>query len=222
MIHVHYFISRKPGMDEAEFHRYWREVHGPIAAKIPQLRRYVQSHRIPAPSSNSPYDGVAEVFLDGLDAAAALRRTTEYLQGALADERNFIDLTRVEWMVTRDHVMNDVPSAGTVKGVFQLRAKPGLTHLDFRQHWLTTHAQAALKMPGIRRYVQSHLIDEAYLYARPRCDGVAHVFFDSAEAMAKSFESPAGKEDMADGEKFIDLPNLSFFVAQEHVVIDSR
>lgn len=55
MIHVHYFITRKPGMDEAEFHRYWREVHGPIAAMIPQLRRYVQSHRIPAPNSNSPY-----------------------------------------------------------------------------------------------------------------------------------------------------------------------
>jgi hypothetical protein len=40
--------------------------------------------------------------------------------------------------------------------------------------------------------------------------------------MADSFESPAGKDDLADGEKFIDMPNLSFFVAREHVVIDSR
>jgi len=37
MIHLHYFITRKPGIDEAEFHRYWREVHGPIATKIPQI-----------------------------------------------------------------------------------------------------------------------------------------------------------------------------------------
>jgi len=50
------------------FHRYWRETHGPIAAKIPQLHRYVQSHRIPAFGSNSPYDGEAEVLVDGLDA----------------------------------------------------------------------------------------------------------------------------------------------------------
>ena len=121
-----------------------------------------------------------------------------------------------------DHIINDVPVAGTVKGLFQLPAKPGLTHLDFRKHWITTHAQAALKMPGIRRYVQSHLVDEAYLYARPRFDGVAHVFFDSAEAMAQSFESPAGKADMADGELFIDVPKMSYFVAREHVVIDSR
>jgi uncharacterized protein (TIGR02118 family) len=203
LIHIHYFISRKPGLDEAEFHRYWREVHAPIVTRIPQLRRYVQSHRIPAPGSNSPYDGCAEVLLDNFDALTALREAPEYLHGALADERNFIDLSRVEWMVTQDHIINDVPAAGTVKGLFQLPAKPGLTHLDFRKHWITTHAQA-------------------YLYARPRFDGVAHVFFDSAEAMAQSFESPAGKADMADGELFIDVPKMSYFVAREHVVIDSR
>jgi len=98
MMHIHYFITRKASMNDAEFHRYWRETHGPIAAKIPQLHRYVQSHRIPAFGSNSPYDGEAEVLVDGLDAMAALRRSPEYLEGALADERNFIDLTRVEWM----------------------------------------------------------------------------------------------------------------------------
>ena len=54
-----------PGIDEIEFHRYWREVHGSIATKISQLRRYVQSHRIPGISLNSTYEGVAEVFLDG-------------------------------------------------------------------------------------------------------------------------------------------------------------
>jgi uncharacterized protein (TIGR02118 family) len=222
MIHVHYFITRKPGMDEAEFHRYWLEVHAPIVTQIPQLRRYVQSHRIPAANTTSTYDGVAEVIVDGLGTLPEIQRTTEYLQGALADESNFIDLTRVEWMVTRDHVMNDIPAQGLVKGVFQLRAKPGLTHLDFRKHWQTTHAEVALKMPGIKRYVQSHLVDEAYHYARPHFDGVAHVYFDSAQSLADSFESPAGKEDMADGEKFIDMANLKFFMAREHVVIDAR
>ena len=48
MMHIHYFITRKASMNDAEFHRYWRETHGPIAAKIPQLHRYVQSHRIRA------------------------------------------------------------------------------------------------------------------------------------------------------------------------------
>ncbi len=222
MIHLHYFITRKPSIDEAEFHRYWREVHGPIAMKIPQLRRYVQSHRIPGISQNSAYDGVAEVFLDGLDAAAALRNTQEYLQGALADEPNFIDMGRVEWMATTDHIVNDVPAAGLVKGIFQLGAKPGLTPLEFRKHWREIHAVVAMKMPGIKRYVQSQLIDEAYAYARPRFDGVAHVYFESAQALADSFDSQGGKDDLADGELFIDMPNMTFFIARELVVIDAR
>jgi uncharacterized protein (TIGR02118 family) len=63
VLHVLYFITRKPVLDEAEFHRYWREVHGPIVGKISQLRRYEQSHRIPFAGADSPYDGAAEVWL---------------------------------------------------------------------------------------------------------------------------------------------------------------
>ena len=222
MIHLHYFITRKPGIDESEFHRYWLEVHGPIAMKIPQIRRYVQSHRIPGMSQNSTYDGVAEVFFEGLDEVAAFHSAKEYLEGALADEPNFIDMKRVEWMATHDRVISDAPAQGLVKGVFQLGAKPGSTPADFRTHWAEIHSKLALKMPGIRRYVQSQLIDEAYAYARPRFDGVAHVYFDSAEAMADSFASQAGKADLADGELFIDMPHMTFFVARETVFIEGR
>lgn len=223
MIHIHYFITRKPQMGEAEFHRYWRETHGPIAAKIPQLRRYVQSHRIAAPNANSPYDGEAEVLIDSLDALAALRRSPEYLEGALADERNFIDLTRVEWMATQDHVINDGPTgAGLVKGVWQLSRKPGMALEDFRKYWLGVHGPLALKMTGLGRYVQSHLIDEAYLYAEPRFDGVAQLWFKDAETFTAAFASPAGKALLADGAEFIETARMRFFMAQEHVVIASR
>ena len=162
MIHVYYFATRKTGMDEVEFHRYWREVHGPIVVKIRQLRRYVQSHRIATARTGSaydegasPYDGVAEVLLDGLEAFAATRETPEYLEGALADERNFIDLTRVEWMVTADHVILDGPAGGRlVKGVWQLKRKPGMALADFRRYWIDVHGKLALALPGLRRYVQ--------------------------------------------------------------------
>jgi len=182
----------------------------------------VQSHRIPGISQNSTYDGVAEVFFDGLDAVAAFKTAKEYLEGALADEPNFIDMKRVEWMATQDRIINDEPAKGLVKGIFQLGAKPGSTHQDFRKHWAEIHSKVALGMPGIRRYVQSQLIDEAYDYARPRFDGVAHVYFESAEAMADSFASQGGKDDLADGELFIDMPNMTFFVARELVVIEGR
>ncbi len=230
MIHVLYFITRKPGMDEAKFHRYWREVHAPIVVKIPELRRYVQSHRIDAMRTNSAYDdnvssydGVAEVHLDGLEAFASLLKTREYLEGALADEQNFLDLARVEWMATTDHVMLDGPTGGSlVKGVWQLKRKPGMSLADFRRYWLEVHGKLGRALPGLRRYVQSHLIDEAYLYAEPRHDGVAQLWFDSAAALAAAFDSPAGKDVQADGPKMADMRLLRFFLAEENVVIASR
>jgi uncharacterized protein (TIGR02118 family) len=223
MLHIHYFITRKASLDDSAFHRYWRETHGPIAARIPQLHRYVQSHRIPYDGTNSRYDGEAEVLIDDLAALADLRKSREYLDGALADERNFIDLSRVEWMVTRDHVIVDGPAGGSlIKGVWQLKRKDGMALDEFRKYWIEVHGTLGRKLPGLRRYVQSHLIDEAYLYAEPRYDGVAQLWFDGPDAMRAAFSSPAGLELGADGPKFIDVAALTHFVAQEHVQVASR
>jgi uncharacterized protein (TIGR02118 family) len=223
VIHVHYFITRKSSVSDADFHRYWRETHGPIAGRIKQLRMYVQSHRIPGETTNSPYDGEAEVQIDSLDALADLRKSSEYRDGALADERNFIDLKRVEWMTTRDHVIVEGPAGATlVKGVWQLKRMPGMGLEEFRKYWINAHGTLGAKLPGLRRYVQSHLIDEAYLYAEPRYDGVAQLWFDNLDSLRSAFASAAGKALSADGPKFLDLSILRNFVAQEHVVIASR
>ncbi len=46
--------------DPLETHRYWEQVHGPLAVPIPQLRRYVQSHVRPG-----AYRGGARPAWDG-------------------------------------------------------------------------------------------------------------------------------------------------------------
>ena len=223
MIHIHYFITRKQTLDDAEFHRYWSENHAPIVTRIKQLRMYTQSHRIPVQATNSPYDGEAEVLIDSLEALAQLRASREYLEGALADERNFIDLKRVEWMATSDHAIVEGPVGDAmVKGVWQLKRKPGMGLDEFRRYWIEVHGALGAKLPGIRRYVQSHLVDEAYLYAEPRYDGVAQLWFDSIDALRSAFDSPAGKALNADGANFIDPSILRNFVAQEHIVIPAR
>lgn len=221
MLHVLYFITRKPSLSDEEFHRYWREVHGPIAKKIPQLQRYEQSHRIPFHGANSPYDGAAEVWLADEAALAALRESPEYLHGALADEPNFIDMSRVEWLVTQDRVILDGPQTPRqVKLIFQLKRRFGLSLADFRQYWLDVHGPIVCKLPGLRRYVQCHTVDAAYRYAEPRWDGVAQLWVDDVAAMHQLFDSKEfTEESWPDGEKFLDLSLARSFVAREHQVV---
>jgi len=107
MVKLIYCITRKEGLSVEEFQRYWRETHGPIAARIPGVRRYVQSHVLPElyagdPSREGPaYDGAAELWFDDLES---MRRamTSPEVQAAHEDERNFIDHSRVFAIVTEE------------------------------------------------------------------------------------------------------------------------
>ncbi len=100
------FITHKPGLSIAAFQRYWREVHGPLAALIPMVRRYVQSHvRLAAyERGRAPrYDGAALTWFDDTRAMRASAATPEYAR-VRADEANFI-VPDPPFIITREHVI---------------------------------------------------------------------------------------------------------------------
>jgi len=108
-----------------------------------------------------------------------------------------------------------------IKSLSLLVRKDGMTHEQFMKHWVEVHAPLALKVPGIRRYVQSHIVD---VRRRPdipdlgaAVDGVAELWYDDAEAMARAVASPEMKALQADGALFIG--RIQSFVMHEHVVI---
>jgi len=87
-------LTRKPGMDVAAFQSYWRTKHGPLAAKIPQTRRYVQCHVRAsgyADGRKPLYDGVAEVWFDDFDAVRA-SGTGDLYRDVRADESKFLSV----------------------------------------------------------------------------------------------------------------------------------
>jgi len=150
----------------------------------------------------------------------AIRISPEYVEGALVDEQNFIDLGRVEWLVTQDRVIVDGPQTqDQLKCIFQLKRKPGMRLEDFRDYWATVHGPIVSKLPGLQRYVQCQTIDAAYAYAEPQWDGVAQLWVKDVaawEAMSKSPEFMLGS--WPDGEKFLDLNVITHFMAREHQV----
>ena len=85
-------LTRKHGMDVASFQSYWRTSHGPLAAKLPQTRRYVQCHVSQsgyADGRTPRYDGVAEVWFDDFDAVRASGNADLY-RDIRADELKFL------------------------------------------------------------------------------------------------------------------------------------
>ena len=97
-----YCLCRKPGLSREEFIRYWAEVHGPIGARIPGLRKLVQSYALPVPGAGrSTFDGMAELWFDDLAAVLEARQSAEW-GASTADEANFVDPTRSAYFVSEE------------------------------------------------------------------------------------------------------------------------
>ena len=84
-------VTKRPDLDRAEFDRYWAQVHGPLAAKIPTIARYVQAHLAPGAQASgaAPFDGLAITWFADV-AAMRAGATTEAYARTRADERNFL------------------------------------------------------------------------------------------------------------------------------------
>jgi uncharacterized protein (TIGR02118 family) len=110
MIKLVYCITKKAGLTDEEFLSYWKNIHGPIGARIPLLRRLVQSHRMTVPGDKyrSDYDGVAELWFGDVEALLAARQSPEWKTSS-EDEANFIDTNKVAFFVSEEHIILDEP-----------------------------------------------------------------------------------------------------------------
>jgi uncharacterized protein (TIGR02118 family) len=92
MVRLIILLRKRPGLPDELFRQYWRETHAPLVAKLPGLRRYVQSLPIDAaPAARPNYDGVAELWFDSVAALQAAFDSPED-RIARADTENFADM----------------------------------------------------------------------------------------------------------------------------------
>jgi len=102
MIQEIVLLRRRPGMTRDEFLGYWQEIHGPLAAKLPGLRKYVQAHVLPDPfRADLPYDGIAELWFDTPEALHAALASPEG-QAARADLPNFLDQDKTQFLIAEE------------------------------------------------------------------------------------------------------------------------
>ncbi len=106
MIKLVYCITKKAGLTDEEFFHYWEDVHGPMGARIPRLRKLVQSRRLTVPGDRGrpDYDGMAELWFDNVEALLAARESPEW-KTSTEDEENFIDHSKVAYFVSEERVI---------------------------------------------------------------------------------------------------------------------
>ncbi len=123
-----------------------------------------------------------------------------------------------------------------IKLMFCLTRKTPLTREAFLDHWIHRHGplvRSVAPQLGIRRYVQNyHMTDARFdpiLSARdPQMasyDGVAELWYDSAEAVHALRRDPAAREAgralLEDERTFIDLARSPIFFCTETAYVDA-
>jgi uncharacterized protein (TIGR02118 family) len=185
MIRLVYVIRRLAKMSRQEFQSYWRNVHGPLAAKHSTalgIRRYVQTHTLDDPINDllqeprgalEPFDGVAELWWnheDEVAEAAAGPQGREAAEELLEDERKFIDLSRssIYW-ATEVPQINPTPEnivareeTPIIKLCFFGHHRPELSAEEAGLYWRMHHGPLVRSLAPaarIRRYLQVHRLE---------------------------------------------------------------
>ena len=99
MLKLMFFLYRRSDLSPEAFRRYSQEVHMPLVANVPGLKRYVVNHTVQNPSgANSTCDAVAELWFEDLEAFQSAVATPEG-GAALADQPNYLDMDRTHMLI---------------------------------------------------------------------------------------------------------------------------
>jgi uncharacterized protein (TIGR02118 family) len=216
------FVARRPGMAVAAFLAHWRTRHPDVVRRLPGIRRYVQSHVVPAmyAKGEPAWDGIAEIWADDTDALRAMAASPAHAE-VQADEARFLDRARTGFIVTEERVVADgAVGEAAVKAVELLTRRPGLGVEAFQAHWHGPHAALAARVPGLRRYVASATRAAAYRSGRaPAYDGAALLWFDSMDALKAAGASAEYRALVADRDAFLAPGAPPFLLTREHVIV---
>lgn len=108
-----------------------------------------------------------------------------------------------------------------IKVASLLARKDGISREDFVRHWSEVHGPLARAVPGIRRYVQSHVVGTR---TRPdiaeldiAVDGIAELWYDDLASFEAAARTPEMKRLTDDGALFIG--RIKTFVTEEREII---
>jgi EthD domain len=230
MIHQFIFAAPKPGFTAVEFQDYWTKIHAvKFASKIPQIKRYLIDARIPFPgdfgSPQLPHEGIAEIWLENEVEQLASLQTKEFLEGARLDEPNWAAFWQTLVLDTTAYelVSAPLPSAQEppwVKLTLLRKRAPGLGLQEYRDRSLDSYASAIATLPRLRRHLQAHTRDGAYVFGEASFDSIDQIWFDDPQDLAAALNSESFRNRVAPEQSALTDPKYVFsLTAREHWII---
>jgi uncharacterized protein (TIGR02118 family) len=108
-----------------------------------------------------------------------------------------------------------------VKLILLLTRREGISVEEFQRYAREQHAPLLRQLPGLTRLVVNYAQPD-HTGTAPQYDAIAEDWFESGEAMAAAFQSPAGQAVQQDAANFLDLAKFQMIMVQEDEVMSSR
>jgi uncharacterized protein (TIGR02118 family) len=176
MVKAIFIASKLPGLTLAEFFEHWHDVHGPLAAQVPGLRRYVQNHAIPEAYTfrGMTHDGWSELWFDNLDALYAAVASPEW--GTLREDGAQLFARPMGIGVARELVQKEIGSEPGLSEVADWKEDRIRRRLQDEGYaslaadpWVPCKIRAAALGGNLAVWTSEHLvtIDASRIDARP-------------------------------------------------------
>jgi uncharacterized protein (TIGR02118 family) len=223
-------IRKKAEWSTEDFLEYWRDTHGPLAARAPNLREYWQNavtqrvqHRGLAPGPWD-FDGFSQLWLDDVQQADHAFKDSEFTAALIADEKRFLGGLHI--ITATQHLVVTLPEASkrgaSLKRISILKRRPDITEDDFCREW-KDHGDLVRRMPGVSGYRRNVVIAREHTKGQPcsydglPIDGIDELWFESAGTSEAAFSSRAGRATMEHAKAFI--AEITAFLVVEHRVV---
>ena len=98
-------LYKRSDLSVEQFLKYYREIHGPMAERLPGLRKYVQNYVVADPKRQPPgWQIIAELYFHDWETMEKAWASPAGIT-ATADLEAFADLRRTTWAVVEEAVI---------------------------------------------------------------------------------------------------------------------
>lgn len=212
-------MQKKDGMGMEEFKDYWLNVHGPIASKMANLRKYDQHVVVDAEHRHAI--GRGSVVIDGyselqFDSYGDMVEGVESLHGEGANDVPMFANPHCQILVLAKREVIRIPEylrgRKLIKRVSFLGRADGITSEQFVKEWWNVHDRLVQTVPGCVGYNQDLVIDRidggvSVPYEELPVEGVVEMWFETKEAFDEYYASPEFARASAHSSEFIGAIN---------------